>query len=119
MRRDLVLGLTVFSVLACGESRSASESRVTRSTGGGADTVILHGSLSSLPELVVADTVTFTGAAEDLFASNPQVVFPLRDGRTILSDGREFAVFGADGGLEGRFTRQGQGPGEIAYLSAF
>jgi hypothetical protein len=121
MRRDLVLGLTVFTVLACGESRSASESRVTRSVGAGAgaDTVFLNGPLDSLPALQVADTLTLTGAAEDLFSGNPQVVFPLRDGRTILSEGREFAVFGADGGLQGRFTRQGQGPGEIAYLSAF
>jgi len=119
MRRDFVLGLIVFTVLACGESRSATESRVTRSAGAGADTVFLNGPLGSLPELAVADTITFTGAPEDLFASNPQVAFPLRDGRTILSDGREFAVFGADGGLQGRFTRQGQGPGEIAYLSAY
>jgi hypothetical protein len=117
MRRASFLLLIGTALLACGESQSTADSRVTRVAGAGVDTVVLHGALSSLPALQVSDTITLTGAAEDLFASNPQVVFPLRDGRTILSEGREFAVFGADGGLQGRFTRQGQGPGELAYLS--
>jgi hypothetical protein len=116
-RASALIPLAV-ALLACGEADSKSESRVTRTTGTAVDTVVLHGPLQSLPELVAADTLTLTGAAEDLFASNPQAVFPLRDGRTILTEGREYAVFGADGQLAGRFTRQGQGPGELAYLSA-
>lgn len=118
MRRASALLLICTTLLACGESQSATESRVTRIAGAGVDTVVLHGPLQSLPELVVADTLTLTGAAEDLFASNPQTVFPLRDGRTILSDGQEYAIFGADGRLGGRFARSGQGPGEIAFLTA-
>jgi hypothetical protein len=118
MPRTFALVLLAIALLSCGEPGSETERRVTRTTGTGVDTVVLHGTLQSLPELVVADTLTLTGAAEDLFASNPQTVFPLHDGRTILSDGQEYAIFGADGRLAGRFARSGQGPGEIAFLTA-
>lgn len=104
---------------ACGSESPAAVERVTVTDSAGITVVSVAGDPRSLPLLRVADTLTLRGAPEDLFSNNPQIVIPLNDGRTILSDGGSFALFNQDGTHAGPFARQGQGPGEIGSLSGF
>lgn len=110
-------GLAATAIAACAGESSATSERVTVADSAGITVVTLAGDPRTLPLLRVADTLTLSGAPDDLFSNNPQIVYPLRDGRTILSDGRTFALFDAEGAHSGPFARQGQGPGEIGMLS--
>lgn len=115
--RSILLAGAACALTACGGETAATAERVSVADSAGLSVVTVAGDPRTLPLLRVADTLTFSGAPEDLFSNNPQVVHPLQDGRTILSDGRTFALFGADGAYRGPFSRQGQGPGEIGMLS--
>lgn len=112
------LPLVVALAVACGGSSESVAPRVVASDSAGVAIVTIGGSLDELPQLRVADTLTLHGAPEDFFANNPSAVIPLPDGRTILSDGQNSAVFAADGSFVGPFVRRGRGPGEIEFLGA-
>jgi hypothetical protein len=115
----LLCGVAALAISACAGETAASVDRVTIADSAGITVIALSGDPGTLPLLRVADTLTLSGAPEDLFSNNPQTVIPLRDGRTILSDGQSFALFDAQGVHSGPFARQGQGPGEIGSLSGF
>lgn len=115
-QQSLTLTVALLIGTACGEDAARGDSGFTRGGPAAVDSLALHGSLADLPALRVTDTITLTGAAEDLFARNPSATIALRDGRTILSDGRTYAVFARDGRYQGPFSRQGAGPGEIRFL---
>lgn len=112
-RRQVSLVLLALAALACTTDRGDSTGGFTRVTSAELDSLVLRRALADLPEPRVADTITLTGAAEDLFGRNPQIVVPLRDGRTLLSEGQTLAVFERDGSYAGTWASQGRGPGEI------
>jgi hypothetical protein len=107
----------VAALTACGESAAPTTERVTVTTVEGRPAVSINGDPSTLPLLTASDTITLTGAPEDYFANNPQIVHPLSNGATIVSDGRVFGHFDADGKFTGDFVRSGAGPGELGMLA--
>lgn len=119
MPRHRVIALVLLLAAACGGGTESDGPRVTASDSAGVRVLTLRGDLDSLPVLQVADTTTLRGAPEDIFGNNPSGAIPLSDGRTVLSDGQNFAVFSSDGDFKGPFVRRGQGPGEIQALSAW
>lgn len=102
---------------ACGESAVTISAATTSSDSAGVKVIILEDSLSAYALLSARDTVTLRGAPVDVFGNNPQVVLPLRDGRTLLGDGQVIAQFDAAGSYVGIAMPKGRGPGEIAALA--
>lgn len=102
---------------ACGESAFTISPATTSSDSAGVKVITLEDSLSAYALLSARDTVTLRGAPEDVFGNNPQVVLPLRDGRTLLGDGQVMAQFDAAGSYVGIAMPKGRGPGEIAALA--
>lgn len=116
MPRHGVIAIVLLLAAACGGGAKADGPRVIASDSVGLRVLTLRGDLDSLPALRVADTLTLHGAPDDFFGNNPSRVIPLPDGRSILSDGQNFALFASDGGFVGPFVRRGQGPGELQFL---
>jgi hypothetical protein len=108
----------VGALSACGEPVVIISAAVTRSDSAGVAIVTLEDSLNAHELISATDTVTLRGAPEDLFANNPQAVLPLRDGRTLLSDGRVLASFDTTGSFIGVVMSPGQGPGELSFLAS-
>lgn len=102
---------------ACGESAVTISAATTSSDSAGVRIITLEHSLPTYALLDASDTVSLRGAPDDLFGNNPQVVLPLRDGRTLLGDGQVIAQFDASGSYVGIAMPKGRGPGEIAALA--
>lgn len=119
--RLMVLALVLVTPLGsgCGSGERSASGSITRSDSSGVSLLVLEGQVDSLPRIGPTDTLTLRGAPEDLFARNPQVAFPLRDGRTLLSDGSLLAVFDTNGVFDRVAIPEGRGPGEIAALAGF
>ena len=103
--------------VACGEPAITISASVTRSDSAGVTIVTLGDSLTAYTAVTASDSVTLRGAPEDLFANNPQIVIPLRDGRSLLGDGQVVASFDSSGAYSRIAMPKGRGPGEITTLS--
>jgi len=113
----VAMTLAVALSVACGEPAISISAATTRSDSAGVTVITLEDSLAAYTLLVAGDTVTLRGEPEDLFSNNPQIVLPLRDGRTLLGDGQVIASFDAAGDYVGVAMPKGRGPGEITTLS--
>lgn len=118
MTRCAFLLLATLAVTACAESAVVISASVVRSDSAGLSIVTLEDRLSSYAEIAATDTVVLKGAPEDLFANNPQMMIPLRDGRTLVSDGNLVASFDSAGAFVSVAMPQGRGPGEVASVDA-
>lgn len=101
---------------ACADGSTAQLGSIVSSDSAGLKLFRIAGNPRELPALRVDARLTLTGAAEDFFNGNPGTGYPLRDGRTLLTDGVTVGVFGSDGRYQGPFSRRGQGPGEIQRI---
>jgi hypothetical protein len=122
-RRTLVAALLPITIAcsalltaACADSGIAQLGNIVSSDSAGLQLFTIAGNPRELPALRVESRLALTGAAEDYFNGNPGTGYPLRDGRTLLTDGVTVGVFGSDGAYQGPFSRRGQGPGEIQRI---
>lgn len=116
--RSIPLLVATLALTACAESAVIISASVVRSDSAGISLVTLEDRIDAYAEISATDTMVLTGAPEDLFANNPQIMIPLRDGRTLVSDGNVVASFDSAGAFVSVAMPQGRGPGEVASLSA-
>lgn len=101
---------------ACSQDGTVRSGSIVASDSAGVQLLTITGSPRDLPALRVESRLALSGAAEDFFNGNPSTGYPLRDGRTLLTDGVTVGIFGSDGSYQGQFSRRGQGPGEIQRI---
>ena len=103
---------------ACHERPPGNGAELSHADSAGIFVVTLHDSLAAYPAVAATGSQRLRGAPVDLFrAGNPQMAVPLRDGRTLLSDGEIVAVFDSTGAYAGIAMPKGRGPGEVAALA--
>lgn len=102
---------------ACGDRAVTISATTTRVDSAGVAVITLADSLPAYALLSARDSVTLHGAPEDLFRNNPQIVLPLRDGRTLLGDGQVIAQFDSTGAYVGIAVPKGRGPGEVTTIA--
>ena len=122
LRRPAFLAGTVLALFSgltagCVEAPIIMSATITSSDSTGLLTITLEDSLPAYGWLAPSDSVTLRGAPEDLYSNNPQIVVPLRDGRTLVSDGQMVAAFDSTGNFFGVVMPRGRGPGEVTTLS--
>lgn len=101
---------------ACSQDSTVQSGNIVASDSADLRLFTIPGNPRELPLLRVEARLALSGAAEDFFNGNPSTGYPLRDGRTLLTDGVTVGVFGSDGSYQGQFSRRGQGPGEIQRI---
>lgn len=112
----ITLSCSALLATACADGSTVDSGSIISSDSAGVQLFTIAGNPRELPVLRVESQLTLTGAAEDFFNGNPGTGYPLRDGRTLLTDGVTVGVFGSDGAYLGPFSRRGQGPGEIQRI---
>ncbi|MBA3855055.1 MAG: hypothetical protein C0503_11620 [Gemmatimonas sp.] len=112
-----VLTLAGGLAAGCVDAPILNRYTISSSDSTGILTITLEDSLSAYGRISASDSVILRGAPQDLFGNNPQIVIPLRDGRTLLSDGEVVAAFDSSGNFFGVVMPRGRGPGEVTTLS--